>query len=148
MEKQRCKNCGTLISVHTNFIKGGRCFACYAAWEKDIESFVLYFNDYVEAYIHEDEDCIKDAFMDETNYNNGDVLSGQYIMDESELELKFEECVEWLKTHSDRCSECANLIMDEDVIIGSQYHPYGDGYASEDYSTGYVCSQCGNEERW
>lgn len=53
----------------------------------------------------------------------------------------------WGDLSSDKyfCMDCGEYGYTEDFVSGSDYHPYGDGYAEESW-TEAVCSSCGSSE--
>ena len=118
---------------------------------EEIKDFYNYYKEEIDDEIYHgwDLDSItKNLYYAEDNWNNGDISTGMYVHSKEDMYDLLEDTYQWLLTHEDRCSECGKLIDDDDYIVSSQNHPYGDGYATEYYNTGYVCPRCGYQEEW
>jgi len=111
----------------------------YLSYQDDFEDFILFLED--EMYL------IDKIYSEESNWNNGDINSGQYSRSKEEISSLIYDVLEYLKKQDYRCPECAMKYNDDNYITVSEPRPYGESCCYESVAIGYRC-KCGYGEKY
>ena len=117
---------------------------------EEIRDFLDYFGEFVEWFALGEEDAIEAAYEADVNHKHADVTDPRTCYTMDELEELFEEALEYRKKYSsEHCDDCGAYLAETDFRVVNEARPaFWGAPCSECVAEGYICSNCGHEERF